>query len=71
MSLTGGTPLERGAIVGTPCGTPHTHLQDSKKDKLDTKWEHGVFAGAREESGELHILSEKGSIKRRSFNRHP
>ena len=45
--------------------------QSVGKDKLDTRWENGVFAGVREESGELHVLIEKGAIKVRSFSRRP
>merc|ERR1711981_1511744 len=45
--------------------------QSAGKAKLDTRWEHGVFAGIREESGELYVLTEKGAIKVRDFKRKP
>ena len=35
--------------------------QSLGKEKLDTRWENGVFAGVREESGELFVLIEKGA----------
>jgi hypothetical protein len=45
--------------------------QSVGKDKLDTRWESGVFAGLRAESGELYVLTDKGAIKVNSFNRRP
>ena len=34
------------------------------RDKLDTRWESGIFVGIRDESGELIILTESGANKR-------
>ena len=45
--------------------------QSVGKDKLDTRWESGVFAGLRVESGELYVLTEGGALKVNSFNRRP
>ena len=45
--------------------------QSVGKDKLDTRWEQGVFAGVREESGELYVLTDKGAIKVREYKRKP
>jgi len=45
--------------------------QSVSKDKLDTRWESGVFAGLRPESGELYVLTDKGALKVRSYNRRP
>jgi len=45
--------------------------QSVGKDKLDTRWENGIFAGVREESGELYVMKEDGVIKVRSFQRRP
>ena len=39
------------------------------KDKLDSRWENGIFVGLREESGEIFVMSEEGVIKVRSYNR--
>ena len=39
------------------------------KDELGTRWEHGIFAGVREESGELLMLTEAGAAKVRGFKR--
>ena len=49
----------------------HLKPQSAGKEKLDTRWESGVFAGLRAESGELHVLTDKGAIKVNSFNRRP
>ena len=49
----------------------YLRLQSVGKDKLDTRWEDGVFAGVREESGELYVMREEGVIKVRSFQRKP
>ena len=45
--------------------------QSVGKDKLDTRWEQGVFAGIREESGELYVLTDEGAIKVRNYKRKP
>ena len=39
------------------------------KDKPETRWEHGIFAGVRMESGELFMLIEVGAIKMREDSR--
>ncbi len=49
----------------------HLRPQSVGKDKLDTRWEQGVFAGVREESGELYVRSDKGAIKVRDYKRKP
>ena len=41
------------------------------KDKLETRWERGIFAGAGEESGELYALTDAGAIKVRGYKRSP
>jgi hypothetical protein len=41
------------------------------KDKLDTRWEDGVFAGVREESGEIYVMSSQGVRKVRAYKRRP
>ena len=35
---------------------------------MDPRWEHGISAGLREESGEIYVMSSKGVIKVRSFS---
>ena len=45
--------------------------QSVGKDKLDTQWEQGVFAGVRAESGQIYVLSAKGAIKVRDYKRKP
>ena len=37
-------------------------------DKLDPRSEQGIFAGLREESGEIYVMNSKGVIKVRSFS---
>ena len=41
------------------------------KEKLDTRWEDGVFACVREESGEIYVMSAQGVRKVRSYKRRP
>ena len=41
------------------------------KDKLDVRWESGIWLGVRDESGEVVIGTEKGVLKTRSFRRTP
>ena len=41
------------------------------ENKADSRWEDGVFAGIRIESGELFIMTPEGTIKVRSFARKP
>ena len=41
------------------------------KDKLDTRWENGIFVGLREESGEIFVSNEQGVIKIRSYLQRP
>ena len=45
-------------------------LSEGKK-KLDTRWEDGVFAGVREESREIYVMSDQGVRKVRSYKRRP
>ena len=45
------------------------HPNSVGKDKLDPRWENGIFVGFREESGEIFVMSKEGVIKVRSFNR--
>ena len=37
--------------------------QSVNKGKLDTRQENGIFAGVREESGELYVVTENGESK--------
>ena len=39
------------------------------KDKADVRWENGIFAGVRIESGEFVMMTEEGVIMYRSFAR--
>ena len=39
------------------------------KDKLNSRWEDGVFVGIRERSGEILIGTHKGVVKARAFRR--
>ena len=41
------------------------------KDKLETRWECGVFAGVREESNALYVMTDAGAIKVRGYKRRP
>ena len=41
----------------------------NKDDKLVTKWEDGIFAGIREESNELYVMTGEGVIKIRTYLR--
>ena len=41
------------------------------KEKLDTRWEDGVFAGVREEPGEIYVMSTEGVRSVRSYKRRP
>ena len=41
------------------------------KDKLETRWGCGIFAGVKEESGELDALIEAGDLKVRGYKRKP
>ena len=41
------------------------------KEKLDTRWEDGIFAGVREEAGEIYVMSSQGVRKVRSYKRRP
>ena len=41
------------------------------KDKADSRWENGIFAGIRIESGELFVMTNEGVIKIRTFCRKP
>ena len=41
------------------------------KDKLETRWGCGAFAGVREESGEVYVLTDAGAIKVRGYKRRP
>ena len=41
------------------------------KEKLDTRWEDGVFAGVREESREIYVMCAEGVRKVRSYKRRP
>ena len=41
------------------------------KEKLDTRWEDGVFAGIKEESGEIYVMTTLGVRKVRSYKRRP
>ena len=38
-------------------------LLSEGKDELDTRWDCASFAGVKEESGELYVLSDAGAIK--------
>ena len=40
-------------------------------DKLDSRWEDGIYAGIRAESGEIYVMSESGVIKVRHFKQRP
>jgi hypothetical protein len=40
-------------------------------DKADPRWEEGVFAGLRIESGEIFVMTKDGVIKVRAFARKP
>jgi len=40
-------------------------------DKADSRWDNGVFAGLRIESGEIFVVTSKGVIKVRTFARKP
>ena len=46
-------------------------LESVGKDKLDTRWENGIFVGLREESGEIFVSNEQGVIKVRSYLQRP
>ena len=41
------------------------------RDKLDVRWESGIWPGIRDESGEIIIGTEKEILKARSFRRKP
>ena len=41
------------------------------KDKADSRWENGIFAGVRIESGELFAMTNEGVIKVRTYCRKP
>ena len=41
------------------------------RDKLDVRWESGIWLGIRDESGEVIIGTSKGVLKARSFRRKP
>lgn len=45
--------------------------QSVGKEKLESRWESGVFAGPREESGEICVMSDQGVIKVRGYLRKP
>ena len=38
-------------------------------NKADMRWEEGIYAGVRIESGELFVMTSEGVIKIRSFCR--
>ena len=41
------------------------------KDKANSRWESGILAGVRLESGELLAMSNEGVIKVRTYCRKP
>ena len=38
---------------------------------MDTRWECGILAGVRAESGELYVQTDARAIKVRGYNRRP
>ena len=38
---------------------------------METRWECGAFAGAREESNELYVLTDARAVKVRVYKRRP
>ena len=43
----------------------------TKMEKLNSRWEHGVFVGVKRKSGEVRIATEKGEETARSVRRIP
>ena len=40
-------------------------------DKLDSRWEDGIYVGLRVESGEIFVMNENGVIKVKHFKQRP
>ena len=49
----------------------HLKPESQGKDKAESRWENGVYAGIRAESGELFVMTDEGVIKVRSYCRKP
>ena len=49
----------------------HLKPQSVGKEKLESRWESGVFAGLREESGEIDVISDQRVIEVRGCLRKP
>ena len=43
----------------------HLRPQSVGKNEVDTRWEQGEFAGSREKSGELYVVTKRGALKDR------
>ena len=46
------------------------HVKD-KFEKLNPRWEYGVFVGVRRRSGEVWVATKSGLVKARSVRRIP
>ena len=44
---------------------------ESVRKEEEARWQRGVYAGIREESSELYVITETETIKIRSFARLP
>ena len=40
-------------------------------NKLDPRWEDGIYAGLRIESGEVYVMSQSGMIKVKHYKQRP
>ena len=45
--------------------------QSAGVNKLDPRWEDGIYAGLRIESGEIYVMSESGVIKVKHYKQRP
>ena len=45
-------------------------LESEGKDKGESRWREGIFLGVRDESGELVVGTNEGTVKARTLRRH-
>ena len=74
----GKTPYERNkgkkaTVLGVEFGEKllYKRKAQSKADKINPRWEYGIFVGVRAKSGELWIANRDGIVKARSARRIP
>ena len=45
--------------------------QKDKMEKINTRWEYGIFVGVRRRSGEVWLATKDGVVRARSIRRIP